>query len=268
MDSGAGARTAGTDETARTDETDETAALASLRFLLTAFAAVGVSVIVLGALLWALLSWNGPDPTDTDGFGRYLQVAAVWAAGAGIVGLCGAQVRRDVGERSGTAWLAWCDLGMVLALLWPLQVVAVAVLFVVRTAGRARWLRGCAASAGVCLAAVGSAWGVTGYAAEQPWTSDGPADRAVVGTWNGPAGETLVLRADGGFRSTAGAGAGYDWSTGEGRWRLTDMLDPGATLTLDFAAGGSDELVVYGALSPSTLCQPLAEEWCRTSLHR
>ncbi|WP_158835825.1 hypothetical protein [Streptomyces sp. NRRL S-350] len=261
-----------------------TAGRGALRFLLTAIAGVGTAVVVAGLALWKLLSWTGPDPTDTVGFGRYLLVAALWAVGMGLTGLFGAQLRRSRGTGSGLAWLAWCDLGLVLAFLWPLQVLAVAGLCAVRAGGRgqarakagagagARWLGGCAALAGVCLSAAGSAWGVTGYEAEQPWTAADPAGRAVTGTWTGPGGETLTLQADGRFRATVPTAAGKHppehWYGGEGRWRLTDTVDLGRTLTLAFASGGEDDLVVYGALSPSTICRPVAEEWCQTALHR
>ncbi|MER7582116.1 hypothetical protein [Kitasatospora sp. NPDC097691] len=250
------------------------------RFLLTAFAVAGIAVVVAAVALSALVDWSGPNPTDTGDFGPYLRFSALWAVGAGVVGLVGAEVRRSRSEESGLAWLAWCDLGLLLALLWPLQALAIAAVATFgavagsRAGGRARWLRGCAAPAAVCLAVAGAAWGVTGYEAEQPWTSADPADRAVVGTWSGPNGETLTLAADGGFRVTAATTAteardslASPWYPGEGRWRLTDMVGPGQTLTLTFASG-TDNLVVYGALTPSTLCRPFAEEWCSAALHR
>ncbi|MFI8458119.1 hypothetical protein [Kitasatospora sp. NPDC085464] len=250
------------------------------RFLLTAFAGAGIALLLLGLGLAWLVDWSGPNPTDTGGFGHYLLVSALWAVGAGVAGLVGAQLRPSRGEGSDLAWLAWCDLGLVLALLWPLQVLAVAAVVGfaavtgVRAGGRARWLRGCGALAGACLSVAGAVWGVTGYEAEQPWTSGDPAGRAVVGTWSGPNGETLALAADGTFRATAATtatAARYSltepWYQGEGRWKLTDMVGPGRTLTLTFASG-TDDLVVYGALTPSTLCRPYAEEWCDAALHR
>ncbi|GAA2139864.1 hypothetical protein GCM10009760_22580 [Kitasatospora kazusensis] len=249
------------------------AALGTLRFALVAFACLGILAVLLWSLSWQLFDFNGPDPLDTTAYDAYLDIGLAWAIGIGIAGIVGSFTLRPRGARSSLGWLACCDLGLALAVLWPVQAVALALLFAARAGKRSRWLRGSVALAGVAVLAVGGTWGFRGHEAEQPWDPDSPAATALVGTWTGPGGQLLELQPDGHYRTTTYPGDPAPATTPQppsyltGTWKLTALsnADTPRTVVLDGAAIGLD---VYGALSPTTLCEPQGPDFCDVALHR
>ncbi|MET8957564.1 hypothetical protein [Streptomyces sp. NPDC004533] len=221
----------------------------------------------LGAYVWYEL--NGQDhllgalglramPTEIaeSGLSAYLEIGFWWGVVVCVIGIrrsgCPGSVRRRL------ARVAAGNLGLVLSLLWPLQVSAVAV-FCLRRAGQHRARRAVTAAVGALALVGGSWWGYTGLAPLQPWT-DTRWSPALTGEWHGSDGETLVLRRNGTF-SAAGFPPGI-WSptpdlNDTDRWTIR-AEDGSALLHLDAlpasASGEPLELEVFGFPSPSRLC--------------
>ncbi|MFD9126160.1 hypothetical protein [Kitasatospora sp. NPDC059571] len=159
---------------------------------------------------------------------------------------------------------------MLLAVLWPLQALAAALLFAVPARGRPRWQRGGAVLAGAAVLVAGTAWGLACHLAEQPWAPRDPADRALVGTWTGIGGRVLELQPDGRYRTNfIGEDPNRIWETRppvylSGRWTLTGASGQAQGIVLN----GSETMAVYGASSPSMLCEPEEQDPCYLSLQR
>ncbi|MFJ5921510.1 hypothetical protein ACIQF6_02760 [Kitasatospora sp. NPDC092948] len=218
-------------------------------------------VVVLGWGLLRLVDGSGPQPADAAGFDRYLDVTTAWAVGAALTGLVGAGLAPLRGGHSSLAWLARCDLAMLLAFLWPLQALLVALSFALKARERAQWQRVGAALAGAALLTTGVTWGLACYRAEQRWAPPAPSDRALVGTWTGVDGRVLELRPDGQYRTNfIGEDPNRIWSSRppaylSGHWTLKETSDNGRGQSI--VLNDSTTMDVYGASSPSMLCEPV-----------
>jgi hypothetical protein len=230
------------------------------------FACLGIAGILMWCALRALFFLNGPQPADAAAFGLYVDVALAWAVGAAVTALVGSTTGPGPGRSNSPAWAAWCDLGMLLAFLWPLQAAVVALLL----HGRARWQRGGAALAGAALLVAGATWGLACYRAARPWAPRDPSDRALVGTWTGIDGRVLELLPDGRYRTNfVGEDPYRIWETRppvylSGQWTRTGASGGGQSIVLN----GSETMDVYGASSPSMLCEPEEQDPCYLSLQR
>ncbi|MGA5822439.1 hypothetical protein ACPC54_31810 [Kitasatospora sp. NPDC094028] len=248
------------------------AALGTLLFVCRAFACLGIVGVLLWCAVRALFDWNGPQPADAAGFDLYVDVALAWAVGMALTGLGGAAARQDRGKPASLAWLAWCDLGMLLAFLWPLQALAAAVVFAVKARGRAPWLRGGAALAGAALLAAGATWGFACYRADQRWAPSDPSDQALVGTWTGVGGRVLELQSDGRYRTNfIGEDPHRIWYTRppvylSGHWTRTGASEHGQGQSI--VLNGTETMDVYGASSPSMLCEPEEQDPCHLAMQR
>jgi hypothetical protein len=229
-----------------------------LLFACRVFACLGIA----GVLLWcagrALFDLSGPQPGDAAGLHLYVDVALAWAVGAAVTALVGSAARPGRGKAEALTWAVCSDLGMLLAVLWPLQALIITVLFAVRAGGRARWQRVGAALAGAALLVAGATWGLACHLAEQPWAPRDPADRALVGTWTGIDGRVLELQPDGRYRTNfIGEDPNRIWETRppvylSGRWTRTGTSGQEQSIVLN----GSTTMEVFGASSPSMLCEP------------
>jgi len=232
----------------------------TLLFLGAVVACLGI-VAVLGWTNLRLVDVEGPQPADAAGFDRYLDVTLLWAVGAAVTGLVGAARAAGRRKRNSLAWLAWCDLAMLLAFLWPLQAPVLALRFARKARERARWQRVGAALAGSALLAAGAAWGFACYRADQRWAPPAPSDRALLGTWTGVDGRVLELRPDGEYRTNfIGEDPSRIWSARpaaylSGHWTLRETSDHGRGQSI--VLNGSTTMDVYGASSPSMLCEPV-----------
>ncbi|MER5638734.1 hypothetical protein ABT095_17440 [Kitasatospora sp. NPDC002227] len=236
-----------------------------------------MSVTLLGALvvgvagsLRVVLSLDGQPPADIAGLGLYLDVSVLWAAGSVL-----AVAARHASARRMAGWVV----AMLLALLWPVQAALFAGLAARRAIG---WRRVSTAVAGALLLVGGLGWGVTAYAAEQPWT--GRSDTELLGTWQAGQGRTLDLHADHTF--TAHGLTGYTPDTNTVGW--WPFWHPDTTGTWELTAGqlvavphqsglryGTDadaalSLSPRGWFSPASLCLSPADplQYCVAALHR
>ncbi|MER5638733.1 hypothetical protein ABT095_17435 [Kitasatospora sp. NPDC002227] len=222
--------------------------------LLWLVALLGVLAVGAWQLLKLLFDANGPDLTDTAGLGLYWDVAKLWAVGCGFAVL--------VRPRS-LQWMAGWVLAMLTAFLWPVQAALFAGLAAWRSVG---WRRVSTAVAGALLLAGGLGWGVTGYAAEQPWT--GRSDAALIGHWRSNHGGTLELRADHTFTASV-QDPDHDWASWPGPTSGHWALGGRSSLDLIPDTGYATELDLYGSASPATLCKYMeAVSPCYSALHR
>jgi hypothetical protein len=235
-----------------------------LQAVLAGLGGLGVLCILAWAAFWAVFDLNGPDPRDSGGFEMYLDVAQVWAVGIVVLGTCRAYGRRWSGIGTPTTWLFWCDLGLLLAALWPIQALIGAILYARYARRRRWWLRGVAALAGGALMLGGGAWAFTGYEAEQPWRPAPDTDVSFLGTWKTADGATIEIRPGGVFLAAGFTQSGPDgwWpsqlANTRGSWTLSHE-DGYLTLTLrpvppDGDAEHNATLDIYGRFAPSTLC--------------
>ncbi|MEU9046212.1 MULTISPECIES: hypothetical protein [unclassified Kitasatospora] len=247
-------------------------ALGMLLFACRAFACLGIVGVLLWCAVRALFDWSGPQPADAAGFDLYVDVALAWAVGMAVAGLVGPTVRPGRGKANSLVWLVWCDLGMLLAFLWPLQALIVAFRFAVTARGRARWQRGGAVLAGSALLATGATWGLACYQAGQRWAPPDPSDQALVGTWSGAGGRVLELLPDGRYRTNFIGEAPYRISETRppvylsGHWTRTGTAGHGQEQSI--VLNGSETMDVYGASSPSMLCEPEEQDPCYLSMQR
>lgn len=261
-----------------------------LRAVLAALGVLGILgvwvLVALVALFFAVFDWPAPGPGPEQwgffGLDHYLELSAAWAIGVGILGLARGYGRRPDGRRRSVRWLAWCDLGLLLAILWPVQAAVAGTVFAVRARSRAGWLRAGVALAGAGVLLAGTAWGVTGYQAAQQWTPARARSAALVGTWTSSDGGQLVLRANGEFTATNLPNRDpLPLANATGIWVLAQNGGPYPTLTLhpsgasgassaSGAPGGSSvDLDVFGGSSPSTLCASVDHRQpCGVTLHR
>ncbi|MFF0292285.1 hypothetical protein ACFYST_03115 [Kitasatospora sp. NPDC004614] len=243
-----------------------------LLFAFGAFACLGIAGVLLWGAAEALFDRSGPQPADAAGFGLYVDIAMAWAVGTAVTGLVGATNRSVRGSGNSLAWLAWCDLAMLLAFLWPLQALIVAVLFAVKARERAQWQRAAAALAGATLLATGASWGFACYQAEQRWTPSNPSDQALVGTWTGIGGRVLELQPDGQYRTNfIGEDPARVWETRppvylSGHWTRTGTSGHGQGQSI--VLNDSETMDVYGGSSPSMLCEPQELDPCYFSMQR
>ncbi|MDH6109769.1 hypothetical protein P3T36_005430 [Kitasatospora sp. MAP12-15] len=256
----------------------------SLRYLraaLAAFGLLGCAVALVATGLFELFNWSGPDQSDTAGLDHYVEISIAWVVGIAILGVSQAYQRRPDGRRRSVQWVIWCDLGLLLAFLWPAQIMIAACAFAIHARSRAWRVRGGVALAGVGVLLAGAWWVVTGYEAEQPWlpAHANSADSAVVGTWTGTDGGQIELHADGEFRSSnlPYLGPNGPWTpqftNTTGEWKLgRDGEWPYETLWLTAASGAptdSLELDVFGGPTAATLCVTLDHvERCNDGFHR
>lgn len=247
-------------------------ALGALRVIGWAIACSGIAGVLLWCAVQTLFDWSGPQPADAAGFDLYVDVALAWAVGIAVTGLVGSAARLGGGKGNSLAWLAWCDLGMLLAFLWPVQALAVAFLFSVQARGRARWQRGGVALAGAGLLAAGVAWGVNCYLATLRWAPRDPSDQALVGTWTGVGGRVLELQSDGQYRTNfVGEDPNRIWDRRppvylSGHW--TRIETSGQSWGQSIVLNGVETMDVYGASSPSMLCEPEEQDPCYFSMQR
>ena len=225
-----------------------------VRILLAAFAlAAVVAVLALLALSHLLAVFNdGPDFSDPYGYGVYRYVAAFWALAFGVLGLCTVLVGRWRQRPTAVRDLALCDLALVLALLWPVQIVVAAWLFVFRS-GRSR-LRWATLAIGGAVFLGGTTWGAVAYETDHAWTANGGNAGPLLGNWHDSEGGRLSLLPDGEYTAESNPSDGlwpWDPRRTTGHWTLTTSPWDGAALSLD---GGSVQFDPYGVLSPSGLC--------------
>ena len=231
---------------------------------------VVITVLLVGvALLLAALTEAFPweDPADTGYYRLYLYASNWWAILAGISGLAHVGVRRRDRRWARSVWiLAVCDLGMLLAVLWPLQLLFGGVVFAVRgRPWRGRpWWHGAAALAGTGAAVAGTLWGYTGYEADQPWRG-APSNLVFTGIWRSGDGGTLRLDRDGRFTTHEADPNGVapgDWpeklTNAEGTWAVSVGSEGGLQIDLIPAGEGLDDadrvhMWFAGARVPSSL---------------
>ena len=261
----------------RREEEDRIRSSIGLRVALTVFGVLGVLGVLAWVWFWAFFNLDGPDPLDTGGAALYLDIAEAWAVGSVALGVCRAYVPRWVGVGgSPAAWLVGGDLGLVTALLWPLQAFVGALLYTFTARHRSRPRRVVAALIGAAVLFGGGVWGVTAYAAEQPWQPAQAADASYLGVWKAPGGATLDIRPHGVFVAS-GFSTGF-WplqlDDAQGSWSLSQASGlQNLTLTPDPPDGDAEDdasLDIYGQFSPSTLCLDLGPpgDTCDLALHR
>ena len=246
------------------------------RALLAAFtvaAVVGVLALRLAIHFLDGLD-DGPDPRYAYGYSFYLDVATLWALALGVLGICSLTLQRWKHRPTALRDLALCDLALVLALLWPIQLLLAAAAFASRTRQRRR--RWSTLTVGVVLFLGGTTWGAVAYERGHPWTAGGGNTGPLMGDWHDAQGGVLSLRPGGEFTATSpGSDAMWPWDPQRvtGHWALTTSPREGAALSLvPSEASGEDDSVqfdAYGILSPSSLCLEYGlEQPCDLALHR
>ncbi len=186
--------------------------------------------------------------------GAYLEAGFWWGVAVCVAGIRGAGRPGSARRRSVRA--AAGNLGLLLSVLWPLQV-GVAAVFRLRRAGWRRARRAATAAAGVLALVGGSWWGCAGFTPLRPWTGARSAT-ALTGRWHGSDGETLVLRRDDGTFSATGFPPGIWFRDPKDTDSWTVRGEGGsAVLRLDAvrasASRESLELDVFGFPRPSRL---------------
>ena len=241
--------------------------------LLVAFTLAAIVGLLVLSLLRHLLDGLGdsPDPTDVYGYGIYLDVATFWASAFGVLGICSVTLRRWRDRPTTLRDLALCDLALVLALLWPLQLALAAVVFASRS-GRSR-LRWATLAVGIACFLGGTTWGAAAYEKGHPWTARGGNTGPLLGDWYDAQGGRLSLLPDGEYTAVfTGTSEGPDsmwpWTAhrATGHWSLTVSPRGGTAVSL---GDGGVQFDAYGALSLSRLCLEYGlEQPCDLALHR
>lgn len=252
-----------------------------LRVLFTVIGIVGALGLLALVGFWSLFNLDSPDLWDTGGYALYLDITVAWAVGSVVLGICRAYMPRWVGVGgSPVAWLVGGDLGLLTALFWPLQAFVGALLYALSARRSSRVRRVAAALTGAAVLFSGGMWGVTAYAAEQPWQPTSATGAPYLGIWKTSDGATLDVRPGGVFLAagfTEQGDEGY-WpaqlDNAQGSWTLSKTSGfQRLALTPDPSDGDAEHdafLDVYGYFSPSTLCLDLGppEDDCDLVLHR
>jgi hypothetical protein len=240
-----------------------------VKVLLVAFTLVAIVGLVVLSLLNRLLDGLGesPDPKDVYGYGVYLDIATLWALAFGVLGICSVALRPWRHRPTAVRDLALCDLALVLAVLWPLQLAVAAVVFASRShRSRLRWAT---VAIGVAFFLGGTTWGAVAYEKGHPWTANGGNVHPLLGNWHDSEGGRLSLLPSGEYIAEADPSDGlWPWDAQRitGHWTLTTSPRGGTAVSLE---GGTIQFDAYGALSPSRLCLEYGlEQPCDLALHR
>jgi len=235
-------------------------------WLMVVFTVLLTGVALLLAVATEFLLWV-QDPADTGHYGLYLHTSNWWAVVLGLSGILCVWLRRRERRWGRSVWiLIACDLGMLLAVLWPVQLLLGGVAFAARGVpwrGR-RWWHGAVALAGAGAAVAGSLWGYTGYEADQPWRGT-PTNLVFTGIWRSGDGGTLRLDRDGRFTTHGADPMGVavgDWpdrlTNAEGTWAVGIGAEGNLLIDLTPTGDGLDgadpvHLWLAGARVPSSL---------------
>lgn len=221
--------------------------------------ATGLSAVVWcelngGYALLRVLGMRAMPEEVAGSLGAYLEVGFWWGVAVCVAGIRGAG--RPGSARRRSARVAAGNLGLLLSVLWPLQV-GVAAAVGLRRPGRHPGRRAVTAVAGVLVLVGGAWWGYAGFTPLRPWTGARSA-AALAGRWHGAHGETLVLRRDGTFSATGfPPGVWFRDPKDTEHWTIRGA-DGSSVLRLDAVRAPTSreslELDVFGFPRPSRLC--------------
>ncbi|KQV16661.1 hypothetical protein ASC99_28250 [Kitasatospora sp. Root107] len=167
--------------------------------LLAVFAVVGILVWTLIALAYILPTGTPRFPQQL-GWDYYLLASALWGLGIGSTGLFLILRRQRPHFADPVILLLFCDIGMVLALIWPAQALVLAVACAARAGKQRPRYRLGALVAGLLLLAGGCQWGAAARAGQELHSPRKVSATALQGTWHNVTGRgRLELGADGRF---------------------------------------------------------------------
>ncbi len=228
-------------------------------FVLSAIACLGIAAILLWSVLWRVIDWSVPQPADAR-YDLYLNLGLAWAVAMAVAGLVGSSAQTSREDGKPLTWLAGCVLGMLLAFVWPLQALVIALLFTAKARNWTQWQRGAAALTGVVVLAAGAMWGNDYYEDGRRWAPNNPSATALIGTWTGASGRVLELQPDGQFLTNFIGESPYQDQSSRppvylaGEWSLTETSVWGRGQAI--VVNGGVTFDVYGGSSPTMLCQP------------
>jgi len=160
----------------------------------------GAIWVVIGAYAAHLPGSGSPPAFPAElAWDHYLLSAAVWGAGTAVAAVVLA-TRGRPGRRGALGGVLLCDLGVLLAVLWPVQVAFLAVRYAARARRRRPWQRLGAVAVGLLLMTGGCQWGSTADGGRELNTPRQVTAAELQGPWRNVTGRgTLELGTDGRF---------------------------------------------------------------------
>ncbi len=250
--------------------------------LLAVFAAAGILVWALVALAYILPTGTPRFPQQL-GWDYYVLASALWGVGIGATGIFLILRRQRPHFAAPVILLLFCDIGVVLAPVWPVQALVLAVACAARAGKQRPRYRLGALVVGLLLLAGGCVWGTAARAGQELHSPGKVSATALHGSWHNVTGRgRLELGADGHFTADD-IPATPDWGhpgsariSAAGTWAFTiDKADPVVTLTIapDASTPGQSavarlDVEAYGSFLVLCRWQNDADEACNSGFHR
>ncbi len=207
-----------------------------------------ILIAAAGVLVWTLVAWGATHVSATSasrfpqqlGWDYYVLVSALWGVAIGVTGIVLALRSQRTGSGDPVVLLLFWDLGVLLAIAWPAQAMALAAVYAARAGRHRPRHRLGALVAGALLLTGGCQWGSNVHAGQELHTPGQVSVAALRGNWHNVTGEGLLeLGSDGRF-TARDVPAALGWGNlgsarvnAVGTWILvTDEASPTVALTI------------------------------------